>query len=133
MKGVSIFFAALIGLSLFPLGARASAVDDLLARYRKEGAGPMSAQAGEALWKKTFSESGEARSCGSCHTADLRAVGKHAATGKAIDPMAPSVNSKRLTDAALIEKWLKRNCKWTLGRECDPAEKGSLLLYLQGR
>ncbi|HEY5599110.1 MAG TPA: DUF1924 domain-containing protein, partial [Candidatus Manganitrophaceae bacterium] len=88
-----------------------------------------------ALWNQSFTdrESGEARSCASCHTADLRSAGKHAKTGKPIDPLAPSANPKRLTDAGFIEKWFKRNCKWTLGRECAPAEKGSVLLFLRSR
>ena len=55
----------------------------------------------------------------------------HVCTGKSIELMAPSVNPKRLTDSRLIEKWFKRNCKWTLGRECTPQEKGDLLVYLQ--
>ena len=50
--------------------------------------------------------------------------------GKVIDPMAPSVNSKRLTDAKKINKWLLRNCKWTFGRECTAQEKGNVLLWL---
>ncbi|HLG22896.1 MAG TPA: DUF1924 domain-containing protein, partial [Candidatus Manganitrophaceae bacterium] len=81
----------------------------------------------------TDRESGEARSCASCHTADLRSAGKHAKTGKPIDPLAPSANPKRLADGDFIEKWFKRNCKWTLGRECGPAEKGSVLLFLRSR
>ena len=44
--------------------------------------------------------------------------------------MAPSVNPKRLTDRSKIEKWFKRNCKWTLGRECTPQEKGDILTFL---
>ena len=52
-------------------------------------------------------------------------------TGKVIDPMAPSVNPKRFTDAKEIEKWFKRNCTWTVGRECTPQEKGDFLSYLR--
>jgi hypothetical protein len=59
-------------------------------------------------------------------------VGKHAKTGKAIEPMAPSVNPKRLSDEKQIRKWFSRNCKWTLGRECTAQEQGDVLLYLQG-
>lgn len=44
--------------------------------------------------------------------------------------MAPSANPERLTDVRKIEKWFKRNCKWTLGRECSAQEKTDLLLYI---
>jgi hypothetical protein len=71
------------------------------------------------------------RSCASCHTSDPRNPGKHVTTGKAIKPMAPSVNARRFTDTKKIEKWFKRNCRWTLGRECNAQEKADLLSYLQ--
>jgi hypothetical protein len=70
------------------------------------------------------------RACTSCHSNDLTQPGRHATTGKAIEPLAPSVNAKRLTERRRIEKWFKRNCKWTLGRECTPQEKGDLLSFM---
>lgn len=45
--------------------------------------------------------------------------------------MSPAVNPKRLSDPKKIEKWFLRNCKWTLGRECTPQEKGDYLTYLR--
>jgi hypothetical protein len=45
--------------------------------------------------------------------------------------MAPSVNPERLTDQRKITKWFKRNCKWTLGRECTHREQGDVLAYLR--
>ncbi|MCW8907187.1 MAG: DUF1924 domain-containing protein, partial [Sedimenticola sp.] len=51
--------------------------------------------------------------------------------GKAIEPMAPTVNPKRLTEVKQIKKWFVRNCKWTLGRECTAQEKGDFLAYLK--
>ncbi|MFK5970948.1 MAG: DUF1924 domain-containing protein [Candidatus Marithrix sp.] len=30
-----------------------------------------------------------------------------------------------------IRKWFKRNCKWTLGRECNAQEKGDILKFIQ--
>jgi hypothetical protein len=45
--------------------------------------------------------------------------------------MAPSVDAERYTDLGKMEKWFKRNCKWTWGRECTPQEKGDLLEYLR--
>jgi hypothetical protein len=52
-------------------------------------------------------------------------------TGKRIEPMAVSVNPQRLGDMAKIEKWFRRNCKWTLGRACTAQEKGDLLSFLR--
>jgi cytochrome b len=128
---LSMAFFTLAG----PATARAAVVDDLLKGYRQQGAAAFDAAAGEAIWKRMIAspDSAEPRGCTSCHTADLRAAGKHVRTGKPIDPMSPSVNAKRLTDPKFIEKWFKRNCKWTLGRECTPTEKGNILLYIRGR
>lgn len=45
--------------------------------------------------------------------------------------MAPSVNPMRLTDIDDMKKWLLRNCKSTLGRECTAQEKGNVLTWLR--
>ena len=118
---------------LLPVMARADAVDTLLDSYRQAGANDFSLEQGEIRWKQanTQADNKDPRSCQDCHGNDLTQVGKHATTGKQIDPMAPSVNPERLADGAKIEKWFKRNCKWTLGRECSPQEKGDFLLYLR--
>jgi opacity protein-like surface antigen len=117
-----------IALLCATAAASAEVVDERLAEYQAQGAGGFSAAAGEALWN---SSSGQARSCTACHTADLRAAGKHAETGKRIEPMKPAVNPERLTDARQIEKWFLRNCKWTFGRECTPQEKGDFLMFIR--
>jgi len=54
-------------------------------------------------------------------------------TGKTIEPIAVSANPERFTDVSKTEKWFRRNCKWTLGRECTPQEKGDLLTWLGGQ
>jgi hypothetical protein len=115
--------------------AAADPVDDLLKDFAAQGAGNFSAQAGEQIWEHpvTDPKSGEVRRCSLCHSTDLRRSGKHATTGKVIEPLAPSVNPKRLSDRADIEKWLLRNCKWTLGRECTPQEKGDVLVMIRSR
>ncbi|MEJ2693644.1 MAG: DUF1924 domain-containing protein [Candidatus Thiodiazotropha sp.] len=120
-------------LVAIPFYAQADAVSELEAIYQNQGAGPFSAASGEALWNKTFvdAESGKQRNCSTCHTTDLTKPGKHERTGKVIEPMAPSANPKRLTDVKKIKKWLVRNCKWTLGRECTTQEKGDVLVYLK--
>lgn len=113
--------------------AGADVVDERLAAYKAQGAGGFSAAAGQALWNKSFKDTktGESRNCATCHTADLRDAGKHAETGKVIEPMKPAVNPKRLTDVKQVEKWFLRNCKWTYGRECTPQEKGDFLLFIR--
>mgnify|MGYP001165469732 CR=1 FL=1 len=106
----------------------------LLNKYIQEGASSFSAERGKKLWfsvnkgKAPFNE----RSCTSCHTQDLKKTGKHIRTNKPIDPMAPSINPNSLSNSKNVEKWFKRNCKWTLGRECSVQEKGDIITYIQG-
>lgn len=118
-----------------PVFANASTADDLLASYKRLGAGNFSAEAGKAMWNKPYKDSatGQDRSCATCHHSNLSLRGEHATTGKAIEPMAVSVNPKRLKDAAFIEKWFNRNCKWTIGRECTPQEKGNFLMFIKNQ
>jgi hypothetical protein len=118
---------------MLPLAASADAVAELQADYLSQGAGQFDATAGAKLWQQEFidAKSGQRRSCTLCHSAQLGNPGKHAKTGKPIEPMAPSVNPQRLTDEAKIEKWFKRNCKWTIGRECTPQEKGDVLSFIR--
>ena len=125
-----------IGLLLVTAPAvQADAVADLQAAYRAQGVETFSAADGEALWNREFTDpgSGQKRSCASCHTANLRQGGEHVRTGKSIAPMAPSVNAERLTDVRKIEKWFKRNCSWTLGRECTAREKADVLVFIQNQ
>jgi len=44
--------------------------------------------------------------------------------------MSARVNAERYTDEKKIEKWFKRNCKDTWGRECTAQEKGDFLTFL---
>ncbi len=86
-----------------------------------------SAKTGEAFYKNKH---GGDWSCSSCHTDNPAAEGKHAVTGKVIQPLSPNANPSRFTDAAKVNKWFKRNCNDVLKRECTPEEKGNLLTYL---
>ena len=125
IAGVVLLFAQSVSASF--------AVEALLKVYSSAGAGPFSADAGQLMWTETHNNNKlpMERSCSSCHTSNLTKGGEHVKTKKPIKPMAPTINSKRLTDTKKIEKWFMRNCKWTLGRECSAQEKGDFLLYIQ--
>jgi mono/diheme cytochrome c family protein len=88
---------------------------------------------GKQLWTQMHMQKklGKQVSCASCHTADLKQAGKHLRTGKRIEPMALSVNPERLADPAKVEKWFRRNCKWTWGRECTAQEKQQIMVMMK--
>ena len=86
-----------------------------------------SAARGENFFK---SRHGSDWSCSSCHTDNPALAGKHAKTGKVIQPLAPSANAERFTNPKKVEKWFKRNCNDVLGRVCTAQEKGDVLAYL---
>jgi mono/diheme cytochrome c family protein len=126
----------LTGAGLGQAVLAAGELDQLLKSYQSEGAASFNAKQGELLWHKDFPDperAGQVRNCSTCHGSDLKGPGKHVKTGKVIEPMAPSVNSERLTDPKFMEKWFKRNCKWVMGRECTPQEKGDVLTYLKDK
>ena len=128
------YTSTLIALYLMlPITAQAEPVESLLEKYRQTGISDFSPSEGENRWRQIVNniKNGNQRSCSDCHTDNLTQAGKHAKTGKKIEPIAPSVNPKRLTDTKKIEKWLKRNCMWTLGRACTPQEKGDYLVFLR--
>jgi cytochrome c553 len=122
-----------IGLMLAATGtAWAAGGEELIQQYRQEAGQTPSAERGRALWqhKAPAPNGGAARSCTACHGSDLTRPGKHLRTGKVIPPMARSVRPEALSDEKNIRKWLTRNCKWTLGRECTALEKADVLSYL---
>ncbi|MEJ2620598.1 MAG: DUF1924 domain-containing protein [Candidatus Thiodiazotropha sp.] len=126
-------FKLLLLLVLLPTVLHAEALDERFASYQQEGAGSFDSTQGQAIWQQEILhvKSGKSRSCSSCHGEDLTQPGKHLKTGKTIKPMARSVNPQRQTDGKKIEKWFKRNCKWTWGRACTAQEKGDILSYLK--
>ena len=132
MKIPYMIFLVLVSTPVNSVLAVNTSIDTLLQTYASQGVTEVDAEQGKHLWQKKFqSNSAYAeRRCASCHTEDLTAPGKHIKTGKLIEPMASSVNPQRLTDNKKIEKWFKRNCKWTMGRECTVQEKADFLLYL---
>ena len=99
----------------------------VLEHYSATAENAPSAERGRMLWNKPGIRG---RDCTQCHGNDLRQAGRHRRTRKPIDPMAPSVNPKRFTDPRKVEKWFRRNCKWTWGRECTAQEKADILQWL---
>lgn len=121
----------LIGALMASTASATPATDELFARYKSEGAPNFDAERGKKDWTKEGKvEGGEKMTCTTCHGDDLSKPGKHHKTGKVIEPMAPSANAERFTDAKKIEKWLKRNCNDAWGRECTAQEKGDVLKFL---
>ncbi len=128
---ITAFCFAVAGYASAALASPAT--DAEFAQFKAEGASTFSAEHGKQAWtKEVTSKEGDKRSCTSCHDADPTKPGRHNKTKKVIDPMAPSVNADRLTDQKKIEKWFKRNCEWTYGRECTAQEKGDFLKFLMG-
>jgi hypothetical protein len=112
--------------------ALAETPNEILASIQKEASGTPGFQGfsparGESFFK---AKHGNEWSCSSCHTDNPAAPGKHAKTGKVIDPLAPSANAERFTSPKKMEKWFKRNCNDVLSRVCTPQEKGDVLAYL---
>lgn len=109
------------------------AIEPLKGRYLQPGTHPFSADRGQALWNRKFidEKSGNGRSCSDCHGTNLSASGAHIRTNKRISPLSPATNPERFTSIKKVEKWFKRNCKWTLGRPCTPQEKGDILTFIQ--
>lgn len=118
-------------LSLSP-GAFANAIQDnygALARQDNPAFAGFSAVAG----RKLYTTQVEALSCASCHTDSPMAEGYDIKTKWMIFPLAPSVNPRRLTDAANVEKWFSINCMDVFKRNCSAQEKGDLMAYLISR
>lgn len=144
MRPPLVVTAAALGLALTAAAFAAGPADPrratILAGYAAEakaadpGFTGFSAERGRALYLGPHrGGTGEADACAACHTPDPKRPGRHARTGRAIEPMAVSADPARLTDAAEVEKRFRRDCKNVLGRACTPAEKGDFVTYLAGQ
>lgn len=123
---------AVVAVALL-VAASAHAADTSAAR-QLERFGTASGAPGDAERGRLFftSRHGGEWSCASCHRDAPLTAGKHAKTGKTIDPIAPVANAAAFTDTARVDKWFRRNCKDVLGRECSAGEKADVLAYLLG-
>ena len=121
---------AVAGLAAQP--AFAETPNEIQASIQQEAAGTPGLQEFSATRGESFFKTKHANdwSCASCHTDNPAAPGKHAKTGKTIDPLAPSANAERFTSPKKVAKWFKRNCNDVLDRVCTPQEKGDVLAYL---
>lgn len=113
--------------------------DGVLAHYLAEArkadpafAGSQPAR-GEALFRSRHTVNPDAASCTTCHTDNPAAMGRHAKTGRPIDPVAVSANPKRFTDLAEVEKRFTRDCKSIIGRDCTAAEKGDYVAFMMSK
>ncbi len=108
-------------------------IERLKTNYLQLGASSFDPERGKTLWqrKSPHQKSGKSRSCTDCHGPSLAQPGRHLRTGKVIQPISPAIEPQRFSSIGKVEKWFKRNCKWTLGRTCSPQEKGDILSYIQ--
>lgn len=89
------------------------------------------ASRGERLFTdKHTGKNGTQMSCTSCHTANLKTNGQNITTHKSILPLAPSINTQRLSDVKEVQKWLRRNFNDVYSREGTALEKGDVLTYI---
>jgi len=122
---LSLAFSVLLG-ALSPQ-AYAGTPAEQLAAYSALAGAPAQTARGQQLFTTRH---GKEWSCSTCHTATPTVDGKHASTGKVIDPLAPAFNLERFTDTAKTEKWFRRNCNDVMGRECTASEKADVLAWL---
>ncbi len=120
---------ALLGASLSwqPVHAADTSAVEQLQRWNSAAGAAGDATRGRSFF--TAKHGGE-WSCASCHGTPPTSPGKHASTGKRIEPLAPAFNPMAFTDQAKVEKWFRRNCKDVLSRECSAQEKADVLAYL---
>ena len=137
MKGSkkNLFITVMLFTFTMSVYAEEKIVNLLMDNFKSEGAKIGNAKNGEIFWNKTHSGKVpfEQRSCKLCHSANLKDKGEHIKTGKIIKPLSPSVNAKSLNNVKHVNKWFKRNCKWTIGRECSAQEKADILSFINSK
>ena len=125
---IAATLAATSQIALAQPDAAAALLDTYRSSARLDEAGfrDFSIQRGQQLFLARHGD----LSCASCHTDNPKAAGRHAKTGKTIEPLAPVANANRLSDPAKVEKWFKRNCNDVLARACSAKEKGDFVTWL---
>lgn len=128
-RGAARALATVLAVVSLALAATSQAATpaELLAGYTAQAGSPASPARGQQFFN---TRQGREWSCASCHGALPTQAGKHASTGKTIQPLAPAFNAERFTDVAKADKWFRRNCGDVVGRDCTPAEKADVLSWL---
>jgi hypothetical protein len=80
--------------------------------------------------RKIKMPNGKEMACASCHTTNPANPGKHALTGKSIEPLSPAVNNKRFKDLDKVEEKFTEHCNEIIGADCTAAEKANYIIYL---
>lgn len=102
----------------------------ILDAYVKKAGAPGSPERGQKLFTQRRKGNNLFESCAECHGAVPTGKGRDAVSEKAIAPLAPAANPKRLTDAGKVDNLLRVNCKDVVGRDCTAQEKADVLSWL---
>ncbi|MFZ9162419.1 MAG: DUF1924 domain-containing protein [Burkholderiaceae bacterium] len=125
---VPIVLALIVPAAIWGSYAMAADAQQMQQAYEKQAGQTANSQRGQVFFTTTH---GGEWSCATCHTAKPTVTGKHAITGRPIDPLAPSSNKERFTNERQTEKWFRRNCKDVLQRECTAIEKANVIAFLR--
>lgn len=126
-KGARAVLCAALVVAAGSAPVWAATPGELLAGYAAQAGSAVQAGRGQQMFT---AQHGREWSCATCHGRLPVQPGKHAATGKSIEALAPQHNAQRFTDPAKVEKWFRRNCNDVIGRECTAAEKADVLAWL---
>lgn len=128
-KAAGLLAATMLASALMATAAHAGDTTPAqqLERFAAAAGAPGHAERGRQFFT---SRHGGEFACASCHGNPPTGAGKHASTGKPIDPLAPAANARAFTDTARVDKWFRRNCKDVLQRECSAGEKADVIAWL---
>ena len=139
MKHTHIILATLLGFASLTANAAQSNVTNAEALTKKyigiaQTVNPefvSSVTEGKMFFnRKIKMPNGKEMACASCHTTNPANVGKHALTGKSIEPLSPAVNKKRFSDLDKVEEKFTEHCNEIIGTDCTAAEKANYIIYL---
>lgn len=139
MKHTHIILAALLGLTSLTASAAQTNVTNAEALTKKyigiaQTVNPefvSSVTEGKMFFnRKIKMPNGKEMACASCHTTNPANTGKHALTGKSIEPLSPAVNKKRFSDLDKVEEKFTEHCNEIIGTDCTAAEKANYIIYL---
>ena len=136
---MKIIIATILPLSLFAASFNAPMqkyIDELKVQAKNSDSSfvDFSVKRGEKIFTSVHAgKRGKKISCASCHSLNLKANGKNIHTNKVLKPLAPSVNSARLTVVKDTKKWLRRNFKDVYVRAGTAKEKGDVLYFINSK